>query len=406
MDHPPTSYETASAPNQPSRPRHRLKLVLIFLILMMDVIGLMILSPVAPFLVKQYSDAALAVTMVTIVFAAAQFFSAPLMGKLGDRFGRRPVLLLCLLGQALGYIIFGFGGSLWVLYLGRVIGGITAGSISTASAYIADISLPQERAKNFSLVGIAWSLGLIIGPAAGAAMGQISLSAPAFISAGVLVIGALVSFFLLPESLPKEHRNPASLRVSDFNPVHAILEMGRKPGLGWLLVAFALFSLGFNGVQSTASIFYIDKFGADPAQVGTIITAAGIAIGFVQFLLVQPIVRRFGERRVLMRAMLGQSLSYLALFLAPVLWMIIPLNMVAASFGSFVFPTFTTLTVNHVEHREVGLLLGVTTSIGSLMNIFGPLYGGVVYDIVMPGAPFWIAGILYALSIYTIWRKG
>lgn len=138
-----------------SRAPRRLQLVLIFLILVMDVVGLMVLSPVAPFIVKQYSDAALAVTMVTMIFAAAQFFAAPLMGKLGDRFGRRPVLLLCLIGQALGYVVFGIGGSLWVLYLGRVIGGITAGSISTASAYIADISQPHERAKNFSLIGIA-----------------------------------------------------------------------------------------------------------------------------------------------------------------------------------------------------------------------------------------------------------
>jgi DHA1 family tetracycline resistance protein-like MFS transporter len=222
----------------------------------------------------------------------------------------------------------------------------------------------------------------------------------------VLVLGALVSYFLLPESLPKEHQNPAPMRLRDFNPVHAILEMGRKPGLGWLLVAYAVFAIGFNGVQSTAALFYIDKFAADPAQVGTIITAAGIAIGFVQFLLVQPIVRRFGERRVLMGALFGQSLGYLSLFLAPALWLIIPFNMLSASFGSFIFPTFTTLTVNHVEHREVGLLLGVTASIGSLMNIFGPLYGGLVYDYVMPGAPFWIAGILYLLTILTIWRKG
>ena len=140
--------------------------------------------------------------------------AAPLMGKLGDRYGRRPVLLISLLGQALGYVIFGLGGSLWVLYLGRVIGGITGGNISTASAYIADISKPEERAKNFTLIGIAWSLGLIIGPAAGAALGQISLNAPAFVAAGVLVLNVLVSFFLLPESLPKEHRNPAPLQAA------------------------------------------------------------------------------------------------------------------------------------------------------------------------------------------------
>jgi DHA1 family tetracycline resistance protein-like MFS transporter len=410
METPLTGSEQPANPAPPAasapRPRHRLKLALIFLILLMDVVGIMVLAPVAPFIVKQYSDSALAVTMVTMIFAAAQFFSSPLMGKLGDRFGRRPVLLLSLLGQAFGYLIFAIGGNLFILYLGRVIGGFTAGSISTASAYIADISEPHERAKNFSLVGIAWSLGVIVGPAAGAALGQISLNAPAFVSAAALLVGIVVSFFFLPESLPKEHRNPAPIRPRDFNPVHSILEMGRKPGLGWLLVAYAIFALGFNGVQSTAGIFYIDKFEADPAQVGMIISAAGVAIGFVQFLLVQPVVRRFGERRVLMSSLVGQGLGYLALFLAPMLWMIVPFNMIAASFGSFIFPTFTTLTINHVQQREVGLLLGVTASIGSLMAIFGPLYGGLAYDYVMPGAPFWMAGILYALTFYVIWRKG
>jgi DHA1 family tetracycline resistance protein-like MFS transporter len=136
----------------------------------------LVLSPVAPFLVREYSDKALSVTMIVVIYGAAQFFAAPFMGKLGDRYGRRPVLLVSLLGQAGGYALFGLGGALWVLFLARFIGGVTGGNMSTASAYIADISKPEERPKNFALISIAWSLGLILGPALGAALGGISLA--------------------------------------------------------------------------------------------------------------------------------------------------------------------------------------------------------------------------------------
>src|SRR5512146_2977100 len=145
----------------------RRSLALIFAIMLMDVIGITLLAPVAPFIIRQFSDQALMVTMVTILYAAGQFIAAPLLGKLGDRYGRRPVLLASLAGQGLGYVVFGLGGSLWVLFLGRLIGGITGGNLSTAAAYIADVSKPEERSKNFALIGTAWSLGLILGPAAG-----------------------------------------------------------------------------------------------------------------------------------------------------------------------------------------------------------------------------------------------
>ena len=376
------------------------RLALIFIILLMDIIGLLVLSPVSPFLVRQYSDQALAVTMIVVIYAAAQFFAVPLMGKLGDRYGRRPVLLISLVGQGAGYALFGIGGGLWVLFLARFIGGVTGGNMSTAAAYIADISKPEERTKNFTLIGIAWSMGLILGPALGAVLGQLSLSAPAFTAAGLSFLNVILGYFILPESLPKEHRDATPLRLKDFNPIVTIFEMAVKPGLGGLLLVLGLFNFAFNGISSTSSLFMIEKFSADPSQVGSLMMVAGGSLAVVQFLLVQRVVRRFGEKKVAIASLSMLGLGELAIFFTPFFWLIYPVNMLVTAVSGFTFPTLTTLSTNQVQHREVGRLMGVTTAIGSLMNILGPLAAGVVYDRVMMGAPYWIgAGILLLAAL-------
>ena len=377
---------------------------LIFFIMLMDIIGLLVLSPVAPYLVRRYSNAALMVTMITVIYAAAQFFAAPLMGKLGDRYGRRPVLLVSIFGQGIGYVIFGIGGGLWVLFLARLISGITGGNLSTASAYIADVSKPEERAKNFTLIGIAWALGLILGPAVGSVFGQLALEAPAYAAAVLSFLNVLLGFFILPESLPKERRETAPMRFKDFNPIVAIFEMGRKPGLGWLLVILCLFNFGFNGISSTTSLFVIQKFDAQPWQVGSLLVSGGIALAVVQFLLLRRLVPRFGEKKLAIASMLGQALCSLATFFAPLLWLLYPINMLNNSMSGFTFPTLTTLNTNRVLHREVGLLMGVTTAIGSLMNIVGPLWAGVIYDRVMVGAPLWMGAAIFALAAVLLTR--
>jgi len=381
------------------------RLAVVFSILLMDIVGLLVLSPVAPFLVRQYSQEAISVTLITVIYAAAQFFAAPFMGKLGDRYGRRPVLLVSLAGQAVAYVIFGIGGALWVLFLSRFIGGVTGGNFSTASAYIADVSKPEERAKNFTLIGIAWSLGLIVGPAAGALLGKLSLVAPAYAAAALSMLNVLLGIFLLPESLPKELRDTTPLRFRDINPLASIRDMAVKPGLGGLLAVFCLFNFAFNGITSTSSLFYIAKFGADPGQVGTLMMLGGISLAVVQFLLVQPIVRRFGEKRVAMASISGQALGNLAIFFTPVFNWIYPINMAVTMVGGFAFPTLTTLNTSRVKHREVGLLMGVTTALGSLMNIISPLGAGLAFDYIMVGAPYWIGAIILLLAVLLLSRQ-
>src|SRR5512134_2547350 len=219
----------------------------IFSVVLLDVIGLAILMPVQAYIVRQYSDEALMVAMITVLYAGGQFFAAPLLGKLSDRYGRRPVLLVSILGSALGYFLFGIGGALWVLFLSRLIDGFTAGNASTASAYIADVTPPQDRARNFGFIGMAYGLGFILGPALGGLLSQISLDAPAY-AAGILsLLGAVVGYFILPESLPSEKRERKSLRLSDLNPFASVFEMLRRPTVGGLLLAQCLFFFVFNG---------------------------------------------------------------------------------------------------------------------------------------------------------------
>jgi DHA1 family tetracycline resistance protein-like MFS transporter len=379
-------------------------LSLIFMIMLMDVIGITLLSPVAPYIVRDYSAEALMVTMVTILYAVGQFIAAPLIGKLGDRYGRRPVLLVSLLGQGLGYLIFGIGGSLWMLFLGRIIGGITGGNLSTASAYIADVSKPEERSKNFTLIGTAWSLGLILGPAAGGLLGQIHLSAPAYAASFLSFANVLLGIFMLPESLPKERRDTSTLHASDLNPLVAIAGMARKPGLGWFLVVTCLFNFAFNGINSTSTLFMIQKFSAQTWHVSALLMLAGASITFTNFILVPLIVPRLGEKLVASFSLFGQAIINTVIFFIPLFWPIFILNMLVSGTSSFTFPTLTTLSIERVPHREIGLLMGVTTGLGSLMNIFGPLWAGAVYDHVVIGAPFWMGAIILILAGLMLFR--
>jgi DHA1 family tetracycline resistance protein-like MFS transporter len=392
-------------PMSASNPRKIFSLSLIFIIMLMDIVGLLILSPVAPFIVRQYSNQALAVTLVTMIYAGGQFIAAPFMGKLGDRYGRRPVLLISLIGQGLGYLIFGLGGGLWILYLGRLIGGITGGNFSTATAYLADISAPQERAKNFTLIGIAWSLGLILGPAMGALFGKISLSMPAYVAAILSLINVVLGIFFLPESLPRDHRSTIPIRFNDINPIGSISFMARKPGLGKLLIVTSLFNFAFNGIGSISSLFLIDKFGVDTSQVGWLMMLSGIGLAIVQFILVQRVVRRFGERSVAIGGLSTLALGELALIHIPFLWLIFPMNMLNSMISAFIFPTLTSLNTSRVEHREVGLLMGVTTSLASMMNIIAPLWAGVVFDRLIPGAPYWMGGIIMGIAAILLWKS-
>ncbi len=377
---------------------------LIFFVMLMDVMGISVLSPVAPQIVLKYSDQALMVSMVTVIYAAGQFVAAPMLGKLGDRFGRRPILLLSIFGQGIGYLVFAFGGSLWVLFLGRLIGGITAGNMSTAGAFVTDTSKPEERAKGFTVIGNAWSLGLIFGPLLGGVFGQINVIAPAYIAAAFSFLNVLLGFFFLPESLPVEKRQTARMSARDYNPFAAILDMARKPGLGALLLISAIFGFAFDGVNSTSALFLIEKYTAQTWQVSLALTILGLSNAVMNALFVVPMIRKFGERASGAVSLVSLGVAFTATFFSPVLWLIYPFNALWGAGNAVIFPVLNTLSVERVELHEAGVLMGVIQAVGSAMNIVGPLWAGLVYDHVMLGSPYWMGAIGMLLAAWMLSR--
>ncbi|MFL5803502.1 MAG: MFS transporter [Roseiflexaceae bacterium] len=376
----------------------------IFAVILLDLIGMTILMPVLAYIVRQYSDDALIVSLMTVIYAGAQFFAAPLLGALSDRYGRRPVLLLSVLGSAFGYYLFGIGGALWVLLLSRLIDGITGGNLSTASAYIADITPPQERAKSFALLGAAFGIGFILGPALGGVLSQISLAAPAYAAGTLSLLSAAVGFFVLPESLPKDKRATGPLRLADINPFALISELLRRPVLNVLLLIQCLFTFVVMGYNSITLVFLIDRFGVQPLNIAGLLVLVGIANVVVQAGLVGRLVSRFGEQRLAVVSLLFQALGMVSVVVVPFFWMLYPISAVTSGGAGPVRPALSALLANRLAAEEQGKLNGVSTALGSLMTVFGPLWAGATYDYVAPSAPFWAGAVLLVLASMVLVR--
>ena len=377
------------------QPSARITFSLIFMIMLLDVIGMTILFPISAYIVRQYSSQALMVTLLSVIYSAAQFLAAPVLGKLSDRIGRRPVLMVCLAGAGVGYLMFGVAGALWILFLSRLIAGISGGSLSTASAYLIDVSKPEELANAFALVGMAWGIGLVLGPALGGALGQINLRAPAFFSAALALTNLGMSFFYLPESLSRERRETKPMRAGDFNTFQSIGAIGRLPGLAALLLVTCLFNFGFGCMGSTETLFVIQRFAALPWQVGLMSMSAGISIAVVQALLVKRLSAALGEIVLASICLLFLVAGAVGMVIAPVFLLVYPIVIIRSAASGFIFPTLSTISTRRVPVIERGALMGVNTALGSLMGIFSPIVGGLLYDHWAPGAPYLFATLFY-----------
>lgn len=370
-----TAAEPVAAPAVPRGPR-KAAVAFIFATALMDVISLGIMIPVLPNLVKQFAggDTALA-AQYTIVFAMTwglmQFFSGPIVGMLSDRFGRRPVLLLSIFGLGVDYIFMALAPTLRWLFVGRVINGITSASFSTANAYVADVTPPQERAKAFGLLGAAFGVGFIVGPAIGGILGDINLRLPFWVSAGLAVINWLYGYFVLPESLPPERRAPA-LNWRKANPIGALSFLRERTNLFGLISINVLFLMAHNVFPSIFVLFVGYRFGWGPRAASLMLVATGLSQILVQTLVVGRVVKAAGERGALLIGLVSATLAFIAYGLASTpFWFFC--GVPAGALGALVMPGLQSLMSRRVAGNEQGRLQGLNGAFMGLTAIFGPL---------------------------------
>lgn len=379
-------------------------LTFIFITVLVDVIGLGIIIPVMPDLIMELigeglSSASLYAGWITFTYAATQFIFAPVIGALSDKFGRRPVLLFSLLGFGVDYVILGLSPNIIWLFAARFVSGVTGASFTTASAYVADISRPEEKAKNFGLIGAAFGLGFIIGPVMGGLLGDFGSRVPFFGAAALTLLNAIFGYFVLPESLPEEKRRAFNWKRA--NPLGSLKQISRYPTVRGLILVFFLLYLSSHATQSTWTYYTMLKFEWDVVTVGLSLGVVGLCVAIVQGGLTRVVVPKLGENRTVYLGFVLYGLGFLSFAFAPNS-LIMFISIIPYCLGGFAGPTLQGIISNEVSDNEQGELQGGLTSLISFSAIFGPpmmtnLFGYFTSEAApfqFPGAPFLLGAIL------------
>jgi DHA1 family tetracycline resistance protein-like MFS transporter len=381
----------------------------IFITLLLDMFALGLIMPILPKLVESFvandtADAARIFGLFGTVWALMQFFFSPILGGLSDRFGRRPVVLLSNFGLALDYVLMALAPSLTWLFIGRVISGITSASVSTAFAYIADITPPEQRAAVFGKVGVAFGAGFILGPAIGGLLGGSDPRLPFWVAAGLSFANTLYGFLILPESLPPDRRAP--FRWRSANPLGALGLLRSDRVLTGLSVVNFVAQLAHVVLPSTFVLYATYRYGWDARTVGLTLAMVGICAMVVQGAAIGPIVTRFGERRALLLGLGFGAAGFLIFGVAPtgaLFWLGIPVMALWGVSGA----ALQALTTQLVAPDQQGRLQGATTSVQSVSQLVGPFlftltfayFIGAQAPLKLPGAPFLLASALLVLAL-------
>lgn len=385
--------------------------IMLIVLTMLTVIGMTVVLPVLPFVVLQYvsheRDLAIWVGVLEAINGLCAFLVAPFLGRLSDRFGRRPVIIAAAFGAAFSMALFGIGGALWVLVLARVIQGLTAGDLPALFAYLADITPPEKRAQRFGLLGALSGIGMMVGPAIGGLLAAISLQLPVFVTAAVGLTIAILSIFLLPESLASENRI-ARIAARDVQPFAVFRNAFARRELRGLLIGFALLALPFGFFVNNFSVLALDAIQWGPTQIGLLTAAVGIIDILIQGVLLGILLPRIGERGVIVSGIAAQAiglagLAIVASLLAQPWVFIVGALMLAAGQGAATAAMDGAMS-NAVGDDEQGWLGGVTQSLNAAMGTVAPLIAAALYTGISHAAPYWLGVALMVIAAIVVGR--
>ncbi|MCY4445041.1 MAG: TCR/Tet family MFS transporter [Rhodobacteraceae bacterium] len=394
--------------------KNKLSLIFVLTTVAIDSIGIGIIIPVMPDLIREVSggslaDAAVWAGVLTASYSFMQFLCSPTVGSLSDRFGRRPVLLISLLFMSIDYLIMGIAHTVFLLLLGRILGGITASTPATVGAYIADISQPEEKAKNFGLIGAAFGVGFVLGPLLGAVFAEFGTRAPFFAAAFIAFINLLFGYFVLPETVTDKIRRKFEWKRA--NPVGGLLYLAQLPNLKLLIIIYFIFQLAFTVYPVLFSFFTVERFGWDPKLIGISLAGYGILIAIVQGGLIRIVLNYLTERQTMLVGFIFEIIGFIGYGFIDKTWMVFAL-MPIGSLGSLAIPAHQGLMSRMVGVDQQGELQGILTSLTSLVYIISPLVmTGLFYvfinpdfPIYLPGAPFLFSALIGIVCFILVYR--
>ena len=374
-------------------------------------IGFSIITPIVPFLVEPYvsnsGNQAVVITLLTSIYAVCVFFAAPALGALSDRYGRRPILLICLLGSTIGYLIFGMGGALWILFLGRIIDGITGGNISTLFAYFADITPREQRTKYFGWISAIAGIGGAIGPTLGGLLAKFGYSVPMYFVAIITLLNLIYGIIYMPESLDKNNRLK-NITFTRLNPFIQLVNILSMKNLRRLLISAFLLWVPNGALQATFSEFTVNTFNWSPVIIGLMFSIMGIQDIISQAFIMPKLLKKFSDIHIVILGMSSEVIGYIFIAASSILsfYPLVIIGMFIFAFGDSIFgPSFNGILSKSGDSSEQGRIQGGSQAIQSLAIIIGPIIGGEIYVLLGHTAPFFMGIILIGAVIPVLYKS-